>query len=68
MSGMFDGSIYGIKVKVEMIHNKGKNKYDAKVRCPVCNKLYTSFNSTIWTAAKNSVVDKLRAHYSSRHK
>jgi len=68
MSGMLDGSVYGIKVTVEMVHHKDKGKYDAKVRCPECGKQYTSFNSKIWTAVKNSAVDKLRTHYNSRHR
>lgn len=65
---MFDGSIYGIKVKVEMTHHKTKEKYDAKVRCPECDKPYTSFNNRAWTVAKNSALDNLRTHYNSRHK
>lgn len=68
MPGMLEGSVYGIKVNVEMIHHKDRRRYDAKVCCPVCSKQYASFNQTVWTAAKNSAVDKLRTHYNSRHK
>ncbi len=68
MGGMYEGNIHGIKVNVEMIHDRVKSQFTAKVTCPQCPKSYFSYNQKTWTRAKNSAVDNLRTHYGSRHK